>query len=267
MTAAPHSPFPGMDPYLEGWLWPDVHHSLASAIRDQLANTIRPEYTVRIETRLVEDDHPEQELGIMYPDVHVRVAEKRPPASDPDGGGGVATLTGSLNLPLVAPTTIRVPVIRIRLLGNQTLVASIEILSPIKKRGAALEKFRDKWRQLHRAGVHLVEVDLIRRGQRIFQHVELKHTLYLATVTRAGRASTEAWPIGLRDRLPRIPVPLLVDDPDGVIDLQAALDYVFGMGRYTNNLDYAGAPPPPPLSAEDAAWARDRIDAWRAARA
>jgi hypothetical protein len=27
------SPFPGMDPYLEGVIWPDVHQSLANEIR------------------------------------------------------------------------------------------------------------------------------------------------------------------------------------------------------------------------------------------
>ncbi len=31
------SPFPGMDPYLEGHLWPDTHHALAGKIRQQLA--------------------------------------------------------------------------------------------------------------------------------------------------------------------------------------------------------------------------------------
>lgn len=30
------SPFPGMDPYLEGHLWPDVHNSLAYLISVQL---------------------------------------------------------------------------------------------------------------------------------------------------------------------------------------------------------------------------------------
>ena len=30
------SPFPGMDPYLEGYLWPDVHSALASKIRQTL---------------------------------------------------------------------------------------------------------------------------------------------------------------------------------------------------------------------------------------
>ncbi len=27
------SPFPGMDPWLEGYLWADLHHVLASSIR------------------------------------------------------------------------------------------------------------------------------------------------------------------------------------------------------------------------------------------
>ncbi len=36
------SPFPGMDPYLEGYLWLDVHQSLASQIRlCRHASTIR----------------------------------------------------------------------------------------------------------------------------------------------------------------------------------------------------------------------------------
>lgn len=30
------SPFPGMDPWLEGYLWADLHHELASSIRSNL---------------------------------------------------------------------------------------------------------------------------------------------------------------------------------------------------------------------------------------
>ena len=257
------SPFPGMDPYIEGWLWPDFHHSLASAIRDQLARAIPPQYMVLIETRLVEDDHPEQELGIMYPDIHVRVADA---VESPLFDSGVATIAAPLTLPLLAPTTVRVPTVRIRLRGSRTLVTSIEIISPVNKRGAGLSKFRDKWRQLHRGGVHLVDIDLVRRGRRIFEHVELIGAPYLVTVTRAGRPATEAWPIGLREPLPRIPIPLLAEDPDGVVDLQQALEYIQDMGRYASSLDYGEPPPPPLLTAEDAAWAQERVDAWRAAR-
>ena len=42
------SPFPGMDPYLEGYLWPDVHHALAAKIRQQLTPLLRPRYTARL---------------------------------------------------------------------------------------------------------------------------------------------------------------------------------------------------------------------------
>ena len=61
------SPFPGMDPYLEGYLWPDVHHRLATQISDQLTPRLRPRYVARIELRVVADEGPEAEIGIMYP--------------------------------------------------------------------------------------------------------------------------------------------------------------------------------------------------------
>ena len=42
------SPFPGMVPYLEGYLWPDVHQALAGKIRQQLTPLVRPRYAVRL---------------------------------------------------------------------------------------------------------------------------------------------------------------------------------------------------------------------------
>lgn len=42
------SPFPGMDPYLEGYLWPDVHNALSAKIRQLLTPLIRPRYTARL---------------------------------------------------------------------------------------------------------------------------------------------------------------------------------------------------------------------------
>lgn len=47
------SPFPGMDPYLEGYLWPDVHNALASKIRQLLTPLLRPRYTARLGLSLV----------------------------------------------------------------------------------------------------------------------------------------------------------------------------------------------------------------------
>ncbi len=64
-------PFPGMDPYPEGSLWPDVHSALAAKVRQMLAPQVRPRYVVRLAVYLIEDTAPETELGILYPDVEV----------------------------------------------------------------------------------------------------------------------------------------------------------------------------------------------------
>ena len=40
------SPFPGMDPYLEGELWQEFHETLAGAIREQLLKVLPPRYVV-----------------------------------------------------------------------------------------------------------------------------------------------------------------------------------------------------------------------------
>lgn len=52
------SPFPGMDPYLEGYLWPDVHSALASKIRQHLTPLLRPKYAARLEVYLVIPEKP-----------------------------------------------------------------------------------------------------------------------------------------------------------------------------------------------------------------
>jgi hypothetical protein len=65
------SPFPGMDSYLEGYLWPDAHNRLAVEISRRLASQTRPRDVARLEVRVVQDEMPEAEIGIMYPDPDV----------------------------------------------------------------------------------------------------------------------------------------------------------------------------------------------------
>ena len=99
------SPFPGMDPYLEGRLWPDVHTSLATAMRQRLAPLVRPRYTVRLGVYVAEDSMPEAEVGIMYPDVEVLlgatslVGEGAGPSRDPSGGSAAVRHAGSVDDP------------------------------------------------------------------------------------------------------------------------------------------------------------------------
>lgn len=49
------SPFPGMDPYLEGELWQEFHETLASEIRAQLMPRLAPKYVALLAKRYVLD--------------------------------------------------------------------------------------------------------------------------------------------------------------------------------------------------------------------
>ena len=81
--------------------------------------------------------------------------------------------------------------------------------------------------------------------------------VFLSRWTR--RPKTEIYPIQLRTRLPVVPVPLLLPDPDVPLDLQAALDACFDLVGYERLLDYAQ--PLADLSAADAGWVGDTIRA------
>ncbi|MFN8486703.1 MAG: DUF4058 family protein [Caldilineaceae bacterium] len=257
------SPFPGMDPYLEGYLWPDVHGALAGRIRKQLTPQLRPRYTARLEIYTVEDDAPEGEIGIMYPDVEVVLTQHRSPIA-PLSTQQTQPAKIKNGMPLVAPLTLPIlPVIEVKIVnveirdaGNNQLITCIALLSPVNKREPGLKPYQEKRRRLLAAGVHLLEIDLLRRGVRAFQHPRLPESPYLITLTRAPAKATETWPLTLRDRLPFLPVPSRPPDADVSFDLQAAFDEMYEEAAYDLSINYQESPPPPALSAEDTAWMR-----------
>src|SRR5262249_55474331 len=108
----------------------------------------------------------------------------------------------------------------------------------------------------YHAGVHLLEIDLLRRGVRPVAHPRVPDTAYLVALTRAHSGATHLWPLGLRDVLPSVPIPLREPDADSVLELAAAFAAVYDEAGYDLSIDYAQAPPPPPLSDADAAWMR-----------
>ena len=65
------SPFPGMDPYLEGSIWPDFHNTLAIYIKAQLIPQISPKYLVQTVIYTVTDTEMSKDIGIMYPDISI----------------------------------------------------------------------------------------------------------------------------------------------------------------------------------------------------
>jgi hypothetical protein len=249
-----------MDPYLEGYLWPDVHTALANKIRQQLAPQIQPKYVARLEISVIEDYSSEAEIGIMYPDVEIiKVGASRsvPPLQGIEGAASTPRLTASLTIPL---PQVRVATVTIRDVAQNILITSIEILSPVNKREPNASRYRDKRERLRAAQVHLLEIDLLRRGSRAWRHPRLPDVPYLVLLTRAQVSAVEAWPIKLQDPLPTLPVPLRSPDPEAVLDLSAALRAIYDEALYHLSIDYTQDPPPPPFPPEDLAWLRTQLE-------
>jgi hypothetical protein len=262
------SPFPGMDPYLEGYLWPDVHHRLATQICRQLAPRLKPRYVARLEITVVEDVSFEAEVGLMYPDVEIVAASQRAALREPAPAWAEADVAQAEAEPeITPPLIIRAPEIRlaaveVRDAARNELVTCIEIVSPVNKREPGLTGYRQKRDRLRRAGVHLLEIDLIRRGVRLPAPSRVSSAPYLVTLIRAQTHTWELWPIKLQDRLPTVPIPLRAPDPDVPLDLPAALKAIYEEAAYELSIDYSLSPPPPPLSAEETGW----LKALKAAR-
>jgi hypothetical protein len=137
-------------------------------------------------------------------------------------------------------------------------VTVVTLLSPSHKRpGPDRDQYEVRRRELLGSRAHLVEIDLLRGGPPMPAE-DRPDCDYAVMVSRAEERPRAAfWPIGLRDRLPVIPVPLRAPDPDARLDLQEILDHVYDAGGYAYYV-YDGAPEPP-LRPDDDAWARQLI--------
>jgi Protein of unknown function (DUF4058) len=245
------SPFPGMDPYLEGSLWSSVHFQLASVFVRQLNPQIHPRY-IALPTRRFVKDRPEVE-GLMIEENIPDVSVHRQHPAQP--GPRVA---GTLVPPLRMATVMRTPVphitIRIRDIRRRQLVAAIEILSPTNKRKDGRREYLRRRERFLDSDVHLLEIDLLRKGRRVPMQQDLPPAPYFVFLSRADdRPLTEVWPIPLDQPLPTVPVPLQRGDGDARLDLQQALALAYDECCLGDMIDYS-KPPEGPLTPEEAAW-------------
>ncbi len=254
------SPFPGMDPFLEASdLWPDVHLSLAAALRDQLQARLRGHYVAALTPYVAFETIDIMPVRHIVPGVGI-VAIEAPDA--PHGATAIvpAPVTGIVAMELPA----RYANIEIRTVAGQTLVTAIEILSPVNKRPGreAAEAYDRKRRELLRGDAHLLEIDLLRAGQRpplVTPRLEAPYVILLSRVER--RPKVDLWPLSLRARIPVVPVPLQAPDPDVALDVQAALEQVYRNARYDLRVDYRRPEPPPELPPAEAAWLDEHLRA------
>lgn len=254
------SPFPGMDPYLENQeIWPDLHHRLITAIAERLQPQLRPRYHSRIDARLVIEESPPRQYR---PDV--TVSEVSDPQAVYATDAATALSPDEPTIVRAVQDPIRQGFIEIHSPRGGEVVTVIEVLSPSNKRpGPGRDDYRQKQRDLMDSGISLVEIDLLRHGDHTLAAPQ--YTLrelsgdYWVCVHRAGAGSEfEIYAVPLRQRLPRVKVPLRKPDPDVVLDLPSVFAQCYDAADYGAEIDYRVAPAVP-LLPDDETWAGDLL--------
>jgi hypothetical protein len=233
------SPFPGMDPYLEGSLWTTFHFAFGAEIVRQLAPRLRPRYLVLPVERFVTEAADDVAITTsIYPDVGVAKGVRKAPAIY-----AASTPAAPLQLATVIPEAIPHVSIEIRDTANRQLVTAIDILSPTNKRGEGRMEYLSKRRRILLSTAHLLEIDLLRQGQRVPMHDPLPQAEYFILLSRAeNRPIIGVWPIMLREPLPTVPIPLLPGDPDTLLDLQQTFTATYDLLGYDLAIDYTRSP-------------------------
>jgi hypothetical protein len=253
------SPFPGMDPFIEGQKWRDFHTEFITAVRAHLGPLLLPRYVVVIEEHVFLSHSSDEEHHGRWPDVFVLEQPGAPPLSG--GGGGTATAVA------IAPVTLTLPDPRherqayLTILDREKgdVVTVLEVLSPTNKstEGNGHRQYLEKRDEILESPAHLVELDLLRGGLRLPTVEPQPPGDYYAFVSRRWdrpRVDVYAWP--LRHVLPPIPIPLAREDPEATLDLQAAFTTTYDRALYAHSLHYRREVVPP-LSEADAAWVRE----------
>jgi hypothetical protein len=210
-----------MDPYLETpALWSDFHASFIVYWSDVLLDSLPSNYDSRVKEQVHFVEVPTESLGTMEEihEWHIEILHR------PD----------------------------------RTLVAVLELLSPANKEEPGRTVYLAKRNALVHHPVHLVELDLLLKGQRLPLDDELPPGDYYALASRGDqRPACQVYHWTMQQALPPIPIPLLPPDPDVWIDLAALFATTYERGRYFRSVDYT-APPPIALDNARLAWVVER---------
>jgi hypothetical protein len=250
-----------MDPYLEDpAFWEDFHRRFIPEIADALLERLPDSYDAHIDERIRLVQADSEAAGSRLPDVSVDWRGDRlvGPGAVPGISAGAMTIE-PVSIPMTALEEHRDVWVEIIHLPERNLITAIEVLSPTNKAGDDAADYHNKRVELYTRHVNLVEIDLLRGGDRLALAKPLPVGDYYAFVTRNQRrpyVDVYAW--GLRDRLPIIPIPLMPPDGDVQLDLSAVFASTYRRGRYERRLRY-DRPLIPPLSPANNAWAEELI--------
>jgi hypothetical protein len=252
-----------MDPFIEGRTWRDFHTALLVELRKALVPAVRPRYVVHVEEYVYLASEPDAPEKLLAPDMSISAVSKTwqsNPVSTAEGGLLVQSVVRQTPMPERYEQTF----LEIRTRDGAEVVTVIELLSPWNKApGAGRTEYLNKRHNVFAAPANLVELDLLRGGERLPTTAPLPRGDYYAFVSRRDQLpDVEVFAWSLRDKLPRLPIPLAEDDADAIIDLQAAFTIAYDDAGYDYALDYGGSLSPR-LSADDEQWLATTLQANR----
>lgn len=254
------SPFPGMDPYVEASdRWGGFHLCMVTAMRAQLNVGLPQRFVADVgEYVWIQERHARKRRRALAPDVYV---------AEQVGRGQSATVVAVA----AAPRTIELPTVErkkrgyVRIVDRETrlVVTAIELLSPANKAaGDDREAYLRKRKEYIADRVSLVEIDLLRGGQRLpLSDPPPEIGDYYVMRCRAWQhPRADFWTFTVREPIPAVPIPLTEDVEPAPLDLRSCIDRVYDEGRYATELHYE-QPLTPRLSKRDEAWVRDLLAA------
>jgi len=271
------SPFPGMDPYIESChLWEDFHTKLLSAIEAALSTAVPDRYAVRMGERAWVELVAPEEIGgtrrhAAQGDVSIALADTS--TTQPGRGTGATAVLDEPTTdtePAIEPIEMQayveaefretfIEIYEVR--PHRRLVTTIEVLSPANKRDRAPGWFKyERKRQAHFEGcINLVEIDLLRGGQRMPMLDHWPNSPYYLLVYRGTKdMRCKVWPAYFTRPLPQINVPLAEPDDDVPLVLQGMIESIYQRSRYLYDIDYS-QPCRPQLSEAERKWLAARL--------
>ena len=205
------SPFLGMDPFTEtNHIWAGIHTQLIGDLSiNQLPQLILPTYHVDVEPS----------LQICTDD---NLEDERAESA-----------------------------IFIREVGTERLVTVIEILSYSNKTKGKkkYDQYIKKRQEFLNSGIHLVEVDLLRWGDRVVD--KLPDQPYHILVSRGDeQPKGRVWSFGFQEPIPTVPLPLVEPDEYVPLLLQESFQKIYQARNFRQRLNYLSDPTPPLTEAQ-----------------
>ncbi|MDJ0730176.1 MAG: DUF4058 family protein [Crocosphaera sp.] len=236
------SPFPGMNPYLETpTLWSQVHTHLIVAIAEQMNPILRPKYRMSMEQRIYRQNSNNDSLELVGIPDNVVFSPSSKPTETSSNVAVASPKVQPLAISLPQPETIKEWYLQVKNVETQEVVTVIEILSPKnKKSGEGRTKYIKKREQVLMSLTHLIEIDLLRKGEIMPMNIDdtIKSDYRIVISRSDRRPKAELYAFNLAQKIPSIPLPLQPEDEEPLIPLQDLLHSLYEKGSYDLAINY-----------------------------